>query len=39
VRDKKPDEDSGGRWSRLRADGKGPESSSLGKGRGFGPPR
>jgi hypothetical protein len=39
VRDKKPDEDSGGRWSRIRADGKGPEESRHGKGRGFGPPR
>lgn len=39
VRDVKPGEGAGGRWSRIRADGKGPEASSMGKGRGFGPPR
>lgn len=28
-----------GRWVRTRKDGKSPEKSSVGKGRGFGPPR
>ena len=39
VRTPKPGEGAGGRWSRIRADGKSPEQSSMGKGRGFGPPR
>jgi hypothetical protein len=39
VRDVKPGEGAGGRWSRIRADGKGPGESEHGKGRGFGPPR
>lgn len=28
-----------GNWSRVRKDGKSPEKSSVGKGRGYGPPR
>ena len=39
VRDVKPGEGAGGRWSRIRADGKGPDASTHGKGRGYGPPR
>jgi hypothetical protein len=39
VREVKPGEAKGGRWSRLRADGKSPEQSRIGKGQGFGPPR
>jgi hypothetical protein len=39
VRHVKPGEGAGGRWSRIRADGKGPGESEHGKGRGFGPPR
>ncbi len=36
VREKKG---TGSGWDRTRADGKGPKTSALGKGRGFGPPR
>lgn len=44
VRDLQPGEGGGSgpktqRWSRLRRDGKPPESSAYGKGRGQGPPR
>jgi hypothetical protein len=39
VRTPEKGEGAGGRWSRIRADGKSPSKSSLGKGRGFGPPR
>jgi hypothetical protein len=39
VRTPEPGEGAGGRWSRIRADGRSPATSSLGKGRGFGPPR
>ena len=28
-----------GRWVRTRKDGKSPEQSKFGKGRGYGPPR
>lgn len=28
-----------GNWSRVRKDGKSPEKSAHGKGRGYGPPR
>jgi hypothetical protein len=39
VRKLKPGEAKGGKWSRLRRDGKPPEKSAYGKGRGYGPPR
>ena len=39
VRTPKAGETRGGKWSRVRADGKSPAKSRLGKGRGFGPKR
>jgi hypothetical protein len=39
VRSPKPNETRGGKWSRVRADGKSPTKSKLGKGRGYGPRR
>jgi hypothetical protein len=38
VRTPNPGEGDHG-WSRIRADGRGPDSSRFGRGRGFGPPR
>lgn len=39
VRTPKAGEGRGGRWSRIRADGRSPAKSRLGRGRGFGPRR
>ena len=39
VRTPKPGEGKGGRWSRIRKDGKSPDKSAHGRGRAFGPPR
>lgn len=39
VRTPKAGETRGGKWSRVRADGKSPAKSRLGKGRGYGPKR
>lgn len=39
VRTPKAGETRGGKWSRVRADGKSPAKSRLGRGRGFGPKR
>lgn len=39
VRKLKPGEAKDGRWSRIRRDGKSPEESKYGHGRGFGPAR
>ncbi|MGL5720306.1 MAG: hypothetical protein ACRCYP_05895 [Alphaproteobacteria bacterium] len=39
VRTPKAGETKGGKWSRVRADGKSPKKSKYGKGRGFGPKR
>jgi hypothetical protein len=39
VRSPKAGEAKGGKWSRIRADGKSPTKSKMGKGRGFGPKR
>lgn len=39
TRTPKPGEMKGGKWSRIRLDGKSPSKSKYGKGRGQGPPR
>lgn len=39
VRTPKAGETKGGKWSRVRADGKGPHASRMGKGSGYGPKR
>jgi hypothetical protein len=39
VRRVQPGEGKDGRWSRIRKDGKSPEQSAHGHGRGYGPPR
>jgi hypothetical protein len=39
VRSLQPEEAKGGKWSRIRKDGKTPAKSAYGKGRGYGPRR